>query len=171
MPSAIARPLQPQSFHTFHDLNSLVVRLHPMKNLQDKIKDIVEAGSFKRLLDFTSDPGRTLGRYHFTDVTSDLMGKWLDRIASYQGQNSAFALAGYRGVGKSHFLAALAAVLSHPDLRSRITDPHVQTCAQRLRRRSYFVANVKRGLRDTLFQELVDAVAAALSVDAGELGS
>jgi hypothetical protein len=142
-----------------------------MNNLQDKVKDIVEAGTFRRLLDFSADPARTLGRYHFTDVTSDLMGKWLDRIATYQGQNSAFALAGYRGVGKSHFLAALTAVLSHPDLRSRITDPHVQACAQRLRRRSYLVANIKRGLRETLVEELSDAVAAALAVEPSTLGS
>ena len=142
-----------------------------MKNIQDKVKDIVEQGSFKRLLDFAADPARTLGRYHFTDVTSDLMGKWLDRIATYQGQNSAFALAGYRGVGKSHFLGVLWAVLSHPDLRSRITDPHVQACAQRLRRRSYLVANVKRGLRDSLFQEVVSAVGQTLSADPAELGT
>ena len=128
-----------------------------MKNIQEKVKDIVDVGSFRRLIDFTADPARTLGRYHFTDVTSDLMGKWLDRISNFQGQQSAYALAGYRGVGKSHFLAVLAAILALPDLRSRITDPHVLASAQRLRRRSYSLANVRRGLRDTLLEELKDA--------------
>ena len=141
-----------------------------MKDIQEKVKDIVDVGLFRRLIDFTADPARTLGRYHFTDVTSDLMGKWLDRIANYQGQHSAYALAGYRGVGKSHFLAALGAILSHPELRSRVTDSHVLASAQRLRRRSYLVANVRRGMRETLHEELQDAIAESLGLEPYSVG-
>jgi energy-coupling factor transporter ATP-binding protein EcfA2 len=48
------------------------------------------------------------------------MAKCLDKIAAVQnGRGTAAALAGYRGVGKSHFLATLGAIVSHPELRSR----------------------------------------------------
>jgi len=142
-----------------------------MQNIQDKVKDIVDVRAFSRLLDFSVDPARTLGRYHFTDFTSDLMAKWLDRIANLQGQQGpAFALAGYRGVGKSHFLGALSAIVSQPDLRSRVTDAHVLASAQRLRRRHYPIAQVRRGTRETLFDELKDAIGLALEVDPSGLG-
>jgi len=142
-----------------------------MKNIDDKIQDIVDVRSFLRLMDFQADPARTLGRYHFTDVTSDLMAKWLDRIANLQGQQGpAFALAGYRGVGKSHFLGALSAIVSQPELRSRVTDSHVLASAQRLRRRHYPIAHVRRGTRDTLFEELKEAVGPILNIDPQNIG-
>src|SRR5258708_4626430 len=143
-----------------------------MKNIEDKVKDIVDVRSFLRLIDFQVDPARTLGRYHFTDFTSDLMAKWLDRIANLQGQHGpAFALAGYRGVGKSHFLGALSAIVSQPELRSRVTDSHVLASAQRLRRRHYPIAHVRRGTRDTLFDELKEAMGLALEIDPNTLGN
>jgi hypothetical protein len=141
-----------------------------MKNLQEKVKDIVEVRNFKRLTDFAADPVKTLSNYHFTDVTADLMAKWLDRIVNLHGQQlPAFALAGYRGVGKSHFLAVLGAMMSHPDLRSRVTEPLVSASAQRLRRRHYPVAYVRRGLRPTLRDELIDALAISLEIPAADL--
>lgn len=142
-----------------------------MKNIEEKVKDIVDVRSFLRLLDFQADPARTLGRYHFTDFTSDLMAKWLDRIANLQGQHGpAFALAGYRGVGKSHFLGALSAIVSQPELRSRVTDAHVLASAQRLRRRHYPIAHVRRGTRETLFEEFREAVGSALEIEPRDLG-
>ena len=82
-----------------------------MKRIQEKVKDIVEVRPYNSIRDFTADPAETLLNYHFTDATADLMAKWLDGIASVQGgKGTAFALAGYRGVGKSHFLAALRAL-------------------------------------------------------------
>lgn len=137
-----------------------------MKRIQEKVKDIVEVRSYESISDFLLNPSQTLSKYHFTDMTSDLMAKWLDNITNVQFQNgSANALAGYRGVGKSHFLATLGAIVSQPELRSRITDSHVSTSAQRLKRRRHPVAFVKRGLEETLFHELKTAIAEAFEVD------
>ncbi|MGI8786441.1 MAG: DUF6079 family protein [Pyrinomonadaceae bacterium] len=141
-----------------------------MKRIQEKVKDLVEVLGYKSLQDFISDPAQTLSIYHFTDQTADLMAKWLDRLASVQaGNGAANALAGYRGVGKSHFLATLGAVASHPELRSRISDPHVATIAQRLKRARYAVAFVRRGTHDTLYEELKDAIAKTFETEAKDL--
>jgi hypothetical protein len=141
-----------------------------MKRIQEKVKDIVEVRKFLSLQDFTSNPAGTLAGYHFTDGTSELMAKWLDRIAGLQdGRGNALALAGYRGVGKSHFLAALGAIAAHPELRTRVSDAHVAAGAQSLLRRRYPVAYVRRGTRDTVVEELKDAVATAFDVDATSL--
>src|SRR5688572_15385179 len=130
-----------------------------MKRIQEKVKDIVEVRAHKSLRDFTADPAETLSAYFFTDGTADLMAKWLDRVvASSPAGGSALALAGYRGVGKSHFLAAFAAILSHPELRSRVADPHVSSAAHRLARKPYPVIYVRRGLRNSLIEELREAV-------------
>lgn len=146
-----------------------------MKRIQEKVKDLIEVLSYKSLQDFISDPAQTLSIYHFTDVTSDLMAKWLDRISSVQPGNgsanalanaAASALAGYRGVGKSHFLATLGAIVSHPELRSRVSDPHVAASAQRLKRVRYSVSYVRRGTHDTLLEELKAAVARTFEVKA-----
>ena len=60
------------------------------------------------------------------------MAKWIDAIAALRGgSGSALALAGYRGVGKSHFLATLGAIISMPELRLRVSDAHVAASAQR----------------------------------------
>ena len=50
------------------------------------------------------------------------MGKWIDKIAGVQGGNGQqhARLAGYRGVGKSHFLATVGAITSQPELRTKI---------------------------------------------------
>ncbi len=141
-----------------------------MKRIQEKVKDLIEVRPYKILQDFIADAGQTLAIYHFTDFTSELMSKWLDRIAAVQEQNgAAFALAGYRGVGKSHFLATIGAIVSHAELRSRIADSHVAASAQRLKRTKYIVAYVRRGTHATLFDELKFAVAKAFAVDAAQL--
>ncbi len=141
-----------------------------MKRIQEKVKDIVDARPYKSLRDFTSDPLKTVSIYHFTDFTSDLMAKWLNQVAAVQtGSGAAFALAGYRGVGKSHFLAALGAIVSHPELRSRITDSHVTASAERLRRIRYPVAYVRRGTNETLIGEIKDAIAKTFDLSASSL--
>src|SRR5688572_2302979 len=130
-----------------------------MKRIQEKVKDIVEVRQYESLHDFMADPGRTLANYHFTDATSELMAKWLDRIAQVRtGSGGAYALAGYRGVGKSHFLASLTAIASRPELRSRIADPHVTASVERLTRRHYPAAYVRRGTGATLVDELRSAL-------------
>lgn len=138
-----------------------------MRRIQEKVKDLVEVRSYRSLQDFIADPAQTLSAYHFTDITADMMSKWLDRIAEVQPQGGqAKALAGYRGVGKSHFLATLGAIVSHPELRSRIADSFVSAGAQRLKRRRYPVGYVRRGSHSTLFEEIKDAIAITFELDA-----
>ncbi len=137
---------------------------------REKVKDIVEVRAFKHLYDFDADPGLTIASYHFTDITSDLMGKWVDRIFEINiGRGAALALAGLRGVGKSHFIAVLAAIASRAELRSSIKDSHVRTRIDQLSKRSLMVAFVKRGSGDSLISELRKALAAALSIQSQDL--
>lgn len=141
-----------------------------MKRIQEKVKDVVEARPYKSLRDFTSDPLQTVAIYRFTEFTSVLMAKWLERISSMQPQKgAAYALAGYRGVGKSHFLAALGAIAAHPELRSRIADPHTALSAERLKRSRYPIAYVRRGTRETLIGEIKAAIAKTFNVKADTL--
>ncbi len=133
-----------------------------MNPVKEKVKDIVEVRKYTNLNDFESDPRETIACYHFTDITSEMMGKWLDRISVVHSRGgAAFALAGYRGVGKSHFMAVLGAMVSHTELRSAVSDPYISGGAQRLLRRHYPVIHVKRGTSATLIDELTTAVAAA----------
>jgi len=142
-----------------------------MKRIQEKVKDLVEVRPYRGLHDFLSDSSETLAAYHFTDQTSEMMAKWLDKVAEVQPHSGAAkALAGYRGVGKSHFLATLGAIVSHAELRSRVTDPLVAASAQRLKRRRHPVAYVRRGTHATLLEELKDALALAIEVDSSNLG-
>lgn len=145
-----------------------------MKRIQEKVKDLVEMRPYRSLQDFASEPAQTLAIYHFTDVTSELLAKYLDLLADVRPENSvgaALALAGYRGVGKSHFLAALGAIAAHPELRSKITDARVAASGERLKRARYPVAYVRRGTRPTLIEEIKDAVARAFEIDAAQLGN
>jgi len=141
-----------------------------MKRVLEKVKDIVEVRPFTHLHDFGADPALTLGGYHFTDITADLMGKWIDRISRVKpGNGVALALAGFRGVGKSHFLAVVAAIVARPELRSKISDMYVSTSADRLARRHGSVVFVKRGVGTSLVDELKRAVAELLNVNPGTL--
>lgn len=137
-----------------------------MKRIQDKVKDIVEVRPFRSIRDFTADPVETLNNYHFTDATADLMAKWLDGISSvHAGHGVSYALAGYRGVGKSHFLATLGALASSPDLRGRVSESHVEFSAQRLQRRHYPVSHLRRGTHGTLLEEFKAAAAKTFQID------
>lgn len=141
-----------------------------MKRINEKVKDIVDVRRFQPLQDYTSDPAATLSAYHFTDSTSELMSKWLDRVVGvHDGQGHAAALAGYRGVGKSHFMATLAALVSQPDLRTKVTDAHVSASAQRLLRRRYPVVLVRRGTHHSLIEELKAGVATTFGLDTASL--
>ena len=141
-----------------------------MKRINEKVKDIVEVRKFQSLHDFNEDAAATLSAYRFTDATAELMSKWLDRVVSLQnGEGIALALAGYRGVGKSHFLATLSAIASHPELRTKVTDSHVAASAQALLRRRYPCIFVRRGTRPTFMDELRSAVASTFSIDENSL--
>ena len=143
-----------------------------MNQIQEKIKDLVEVRSNEQLADLLADLSQTLSGYYFTDITSDLMAKWIDRVVVMPtGSGNAYSLAGYRGVGKSHFLAAFGAILSQPDLRAKLKDSHVFASAERLIRRHYPVVNVRRGTAQTLMDEVKAAVAATFDVDVNEVGN
>jgi len=126
-----------------------------MKRIQEKIKDLVEPQSFEQVGNFADDPARALSSYRFTDVTSDLLARWLDALASLPaGCGEARALAGARGVGKSHALAVFGALVGSERLRVGVEDGHVATSARRLAGRRYTVVRVERGTRPTLVEEL-----------------
>ncbi|MCV4677066.1 hypothetical protein OFC08_29705, partial [Escherichia coli] len=82
----------------------------------------------------------------------------------YEGSGVAVALAGYRGVGKSHFMAVFAALTGTPELRTKVSDSHVAAAAQGLLRRRYPIVQVRRGTEPTLLDELRTAFANALGV-------
>lgn len=141
-----------------------------MKRIQEKIKDLVDVRPYKRLNSYLEDPAQTLSSYYFTDDTSNLMALWLDSVSDVQaGSGAARSLAGYRGVGKSHFLATLGAIVSQPELRSRVSDAHVASSAQRLRRRSHMVAYVERGNYDTLLDELKASLSVVTGTDLSDV--
>src|SRR5947208_8980854 len=143
-----------------------------MNPIQDKVSDLVEVRSNQHLDDFIADLNQTLAGYYFTDITSDLMSKWIDRVVVMPtGSGNAYALAGYRGVGKSHFLAVFGAILSQPELRAKLKDSHVFASAERLIRRHYPVVHVRRGTQETLAEELSSAVATYFETDAVSVGN
>ncbi|MBA3768731.1 MAG: hypothetical protein H0W99_17475, partial [Acidobacteria bacterium] len=118
--------------------------------------------AFDEVQNYANDPSRALSAYRFTDATSDLFGRWLDALADQaSNKGAARALAGLRGVGKSHALAVFAALTASPDLRATVTDAHVAASAGRLLNRRYRIAQVERGTRPTLMEELCAAFAAA----------
>jgi hypothetical protein len=143
-----------------------------MNRVQEKIKDIVEVSSNRPLSDFVADPSQTLSGYHFTDITAELMAKWINRVVAMPDPNgSSYALAGYRGVGKSHFLATFGAILSRPELRQRIRDPHVTASAERLIRRHYPVAYARRGTKSTIVDEIKAGVAELFELGVESIGN
>ncbi|MBK9216177.1 MAG: hypothetical protein IPM59_11380 [Chloracidobacterium sp.] len=141
-----------------------------MKRVSEKVKDIVEVRSFAQISDFGAEPRRTVEAYRFTEITAGLMAKWLDGIAGVRpGDGQTLAIAGLRGVGKSHFLAVIAAVVGDPALRNEISDPHVKTAAEHLARRPSKVFVVRRGSAPTLVAELKQATADVLERPLSEL--
>lgn len=132
-----------------------------MKRTQDKIKDLVEPQSFEQVENFADDPAQALAAYRFTDMTSDLLSRWLDALAELPpGGGGAHALAGARGVGKSHTLAVFGALAGSERLRSTVEDSHVGMSARRLAGRRCSLVKVERGMRATLAEELSAAFAA-----------
>ncbi|MBD0369246.1 MAG: hypothetical protein ICV60_00215 [Pyrinomonadaceae bacterium] len=149
-----------------------------MKRTQEKIKDFVEPQAFDAVENYADNPQRALAAYRFTDATSDLLARWLDALADLpRTRGTARALAGLRGVGKSHALAVFAALAAMPELRAGVTDAHVATSARRLLNRRYMVARVERGTRSSLLEEvgvaLVEAFGGAeadwLGVEPGQM--
>jgi Family of unknown function (DUF6079) len=130
-----------------------------LKRAQEKIKDLVEPRAFTEVHNYSDDPARALDSYLFTDATSDLFARWLDALADLKpSRGTARALAGSRGVGKSHMLAAFGALASLPELRRSVADAHVAASAGRLISGRYRVARVERGTRPTLHEELSAAL-------------
>lgn len=141
-----------------------------MKRIEEKVKDIVEVRSHGSIVNFGADPVQTVAGYHFTDVTSDLMSKWLNQASRVtDGNGAASALAGFRGVGKSHFLATLGGLLGHPELRSRVTDPLVSSSSHALARRQFPVAFIRRGTSQSLIEELKQAISPIVGIEPANL--
>lgn len=135
--------------------------------IQEKVKDIVEVRHYKGLRDFHADPSATLESYCFTDETATLMAAWIDAASMIgPGKGKSLALAGYRGVGKSHFLATFGSILALPELRSKIQNQHVSAATQGLLRRHYPLLNVRRGTQATLIEELKSAISASIGPEA-----
>ncbi len=141
-----------------------------MKRTQDKIKDLVEPQEFDDLRDFAAEPARALAAYRFTDATSDLLARWLDALADLpRGHGAAHALAGMRGVGKSHTLATFGALVAAAERpQTQIADAHVSSSARRLVNRRHQLVRVGRGTRPTLRDELVEAFIAAFGGSAAD---
>jgi hypothetical protein len=139
-----------------------------MKRTQDKIKDLVEPQEFDDVRDFAANPARALAAYRFTDATSDLLARWLDALAALShDRGAAHALAGMRGVGKSHTLATFGALVAAAERPNpQIADAHVAASARRLANRRYQLVRVARGTRPTLRDELVEAFTAAFGGNA-----
>lgn len=136
-----------------------------MKRAQEKIKDLVEPQAFTEVQNYSADPARALDTYLFTDATSDLFARWLDALAGLlPNRGTARALAGFRGVGKSHMLAAFGALASLPELRKSVADAHVAASAGRLKSMRYRVVRVERGTQPTLEEELSMALGGELDV-------
>ena len=151
------------------ELRHLPYSVTPMKRTQDKIRDFVEPQAFDEVQNFNADPARALAAYHFTDATADLIAQWLDALADLpRHSGTGRALAGLRGVGKSHTLATFGAIVSLVDLRSTVSDSHVAASARRLLNRRYVVARVERGSRATLAEELQVAFARAFGGEESE---
>ena len=132
-----------------------------MKRIQDKIKDLVEPQSFEQVENFADDPAKALAAYRFTDMSSDLLSRWLDALAELPpGVGAAHALAGARGVGKSHTLAVFGALAGSERLRSTVEDSHVGMSARRLVGKRYSFIKVERGMRASLAEELAASFAA-----------
>ncbi|HUQ32966.1 MAG TPA: hypothetical protein VM095_12675 [Pyrinomonadaceae bacterium] len=136
-----------------------------MKRAQEKIKDLVEPRAFTEVHNYSDDPARALDSYFFTDATSDLFARWLDALSGLTAnRGTTRALAGFRGVGKSHMLAAFGALAALPELRRSVADAHVATSATRLINKRYRVARVERGTHPTLQEELSHALGGDLEV-------
>lgn len=141
------------------------------RNVAGKIKDFVELQAFDEMRDFFADPGRALAAYRFTDATSDLLARWINTLVDLpHNHGTALALAGLRGCGKSHTLAALSALVSLPHLRSGVTDAHVAASARRLSGRRYILVYVSRGTHETLVRELIAGFGASFGGDAVQWG-
>ncbi|MCA1557822.1 MAG: hypothetical protein LC731_04690, partial [Acidobacteria bacterium] len=133
-----------------------------MKRTQEKIKDFVEPQAFDAVENYAGNLQRALAAYRFTDATSDLLARWLDAVADLpRSRGAARALAGLRGVGKSHTLAAFAALISMPELRGAVADAHVATSARRLLNRHYMLMRVERGTRSSLIEEVCASLVTA----------
>jgi hypothetical protein len=142
-----------------------------MKRIYEKIKDLIELQPYEEVQNFVTEPANVLAAYRFTNVTSELMVRWLDALAAMpSGSGATRALAGIRGVGKSHFLAAFGALAAIPELSSTITDTQVAASARGLAQKRSLIVSVQRGTKETLVDELRVAFATAFGNDETDWG-
>lgn len=143
-----------------------------MRRIEEKVKDIVDVQPYGSVIDFRADPVLTVTSYHFTDTTADLMSKWLARANDVRENSGAsLSLAGFRGVGKSHFLATLGVLLGNSEIRVRVREPLVETALRTLQRRQFAVGSVRRGTGTTLLDEVKEGLAHIIGVDQADLSN
>lgn len=124
-----------------------------------KVKDLVEVRSIGGSQYEQNDLAAVVESYKFTPITSDLMSQWLKRLGELgSNENSCFALAGKRGVGKSHFLSAFGALCEAPATRALVTDNLVRQTCEFFGGAEFKIVRVFRGSDETLIDEIVSAV-------------
>ena len=92
-----------------------------MERIQDKIRDLVEPQAFDQVGNFAEDPARALAAYRFTDVTSDLLARWLDAL-----ENRRMRRAGFGTIGKRGSLDEVLGLLARGDAVVVPFDQHAQ---------------------------------------------
>jgi hypothetical protein len=137
-----------------------------MTSNSEKVKDLIEAMPFKNISSDQKDPEVIVESYKFTPLTSDLMSIWLKRIAGFEpGGPGCFAVAGKRGVGKSHFLSAFAAICADSRSRMSIGDEHIRANCEAFGGAEFVVLRIFRGTGETFTSELRTAVERELRSD------
>lgn len=130
-----------------------------MQKRVKKVRDLVEVRSIGGLLHREKDVSAVVESYKFTPITSDLMAQWLKRLGELgSNEKTCFAVAGKRGVGKSHFLSMFAALCGEPATRALVTDNLVRQACEFFGGAEFKIVRVFRGSADTLPAEVASAV-------------
>ncbi|MBX3292743.1 MAG: hypothetical protein KF881_07625 [Acidobacteria bacterium] len=137
-----------------------------MSKCSPKVKDLIEARPFSSSSSTIGSPRTVVESYRFTPLTSDLMSSWLGRIAGFApGEKAAFAIAGKRGVGKSHFLSLFAVLCSDASSRALLDDEHIRRNCEAFGGAEFKVVRVFRGSDDDLLKELRNAAEREFNTD------
>lgn len=137
-----------------------------MSKSPSKVKDLIEARPFSSSSSANGSPRTVVESYKFTSLTSDLMSTWLGRIAGFApGGKAAFAIAGKRGVGKSHFLSLFAVLCSDASSRAFLDDEHIRRNCEAFGGAEFKVVRVFRGSESDLLKELRSAAEKEFKTD------
>jgi hypothetical protein len=130
-----------------------------MQKRLKKVRDLVEVRSIGGSQYEQNDLSAVVESYKFTPITSDLMSQWLKRLGELgSNEKTCFALAGKRGVGKSHFLSTFAALCEDPATRALVTDNLVRQTCEFFGGAEFKIVRVFRGSQETLVAEVASAL-------------